>query len=63
MIDCVHHWIFETPTGPTSVGVCKKCGKKQQAENHMDIPLLSSYKMKAMRKKKKMETPLPEKCS
>lgn len=23
---CVHHWVIETPQGPTSQGVCKKCG-------------------------------------
>ncbi len=24
--NCVHHWIIDTPEGPTSLGQCKKCG-------------------------------------
>lgn len=23
---CVHHWLFEEPSGPTVKGVCCKCG-------------------------------------
>ena len=23
---CIHHWVIETPQGPTSRGICKKCG-------------------------------------
>ena len=24
--ECQHHWIIDTPNGPTSQGKCKKCG-------------------------------------
>lgn len=23
---CAHHWLIETPSGPTSTGRCKVCG-------------------------------------
>ncbi len=26
---CCHHWVLETPNGPTAMGVCKYCGKTQ----------------------------------
>jgi len=42
---CVHHWVFETPSGPTSKGVCKKCGEKQIAQTHMETALMASFKM------------------
>ena len=31
---CVHHWIIEPPTGPTSKGVCKLCGAEKDFANH-----------------------------
>lgn len=27
---CVHYWRIDSPNGPTSDGVCKKCGTKQE---------------------------------
>jgi len=53
--NCKHHWIFETPSGPTSVGTCKKCGKKQIAENHIETALMASFKMKSMKKNRKFD--------
>lgn len=32
---CVHHWIIAPPEGPTSTGVCKKCGAVKEFENHI----------------------------
>ena len=32
---CVHHWIIAPPEGPTSTGVCKKCGAVKEFENHV----------------------------
>ena len=49
--NCVHHWVFETPSGPTSLGVCKKCRKVKVAENHMDASPMSRFRMKSMKKK------------
>ena len=31
--ECVHFWIIDTPSGPTSQGVCKLCGKNQLFRN------------------------------
>ena len=56
-VECVHHWVFPAPSGPTSIGICKKCGEKQEADNHMETSPINSYRMKAVKKKKKMETP------
>ncbi len=30
---CRHHWIIETPHGPTSHGVCRLCGAERDFEN------------------------------
>ena len=31
--DCEHHWVIESPNGPTSTGVCKVCGSKSEFKN------------------------------
>ncbi|MDY6893123.1 MAG: hypothetical protein SVO26_05340 [Chloroflexota bacterium] len=33
--DCVHHWIIESPEGPTSKGVCKYCGEERVFQNYV----------------------------
>ena len=33
---CVHHWVIETPNGPTSRGVCKKCGWERNYANYTE---------------------------
>ncbi len=30
---CVHHWIIDPPDGPTSNGVCQRCGETKEFEN------------------------------
>jgi hypothetical protein len=37
---CIHHWIIDPPSGPTSKGRCKRCGEKRTfantiIDNHM----------------------------
>ena len=32
---CIHHWVIETPVGPMSQGVCKRCGEERQFKNFM----------------------------
>jgi len=32
---CKHHWVIDSPNGPTSVGVCKICGEKSDFRNSM----------------------------
>ena len=33
--DCMHHWMIESPNGPTSQGVCKICGVRSEFRNSM----------------------------
>ena len=39
MIDteCIHHWMVESPNGPISEGVCKKCDQIKQFNNSENI--------------------------
>jgi len=30
---CRHHWLIETPHGPTSWGICKHCGERREFSN------------------------------
>lgn len=30
---CCHHWIIESPQGPTSRGICRRCGAKRTFSN------------------------------
>jgi len=34
---CVHHWIIETSTGPTSQGECQKCNAKKLFSNSIGM--------------------------
>jgi len=31
---CCHHWVIESPKGPTSKGVCKYCGAEREFLNY-----------------------------
>jgi hypothetical protein len=33
-VECSHHWIIESPKGPTSGGVCKYCGAEREFLNY-----------------------------
>lgn len=33
---CRHHWIIETPNGPTADGVCKLCGQRRLFRTYSD---------------------------
>ena len=33
MEQCVHFWVIAPPNGPTSQGICKLCGKRQEFRN------------------------------
>ena len=30
---CTHHWLIESPNGPTSEGICKRCGATRTFRN------------------------------
>ena len=36
MTDCVHHWMIRSPDGPTSVGICRRCGEERAFVNTLD---------------------------
>ncbi len=31
--NCMHHWMIDQPSGPTSMGKCKICGASQEFNN------------------------------
>ena len=33
---CAHHWVIATPNGPTSEGVCKRCGHQRDFLNSVE---------------------------
>ena len=35
--DCCHHWVIESPNGPTSNGVCKVCGVIRAFKNSIQV--------------------------
>jgi hypothetical protein len=41
--DCRHHWVIESPSGPTSQGKCRSCGIIRTFKNAFD-DLLPSVK-------------------
>ena len=49
---CIHHWIYETPSGPTSVGICLNCGTSHVAANSLPPQMDSFHFMSASEKKK-----------
>ena len=32
---CAHHWVIDSPSGPTSIGICKLCGNEQEFQNSL----------------------------
>lgn len=37
-LSCRHHWIIDAPSGPTSRGVCRKCGDAREFRNSLPDP-------------------------
>ena len=33
---CGHHWLIDSPGGPTSKGVCSLCGIERQFRNYLE---------------------------
>lgn len=33
---CRHHWLIDSPGGPTSNGVCRICGAERQFRNYLE---------------------------
>ena len=32
---CAHHWVIAAPNGPTSEGVCQRCGEQRDFQNSL----------------------------
>jgi hypothetical protein len=37
-VTCEHHWVIDSPEGPTSTGICKLCGAEEQFQNYISYP-------------------------
>ena len=33
---CLHHWLIDSPGGPISKGVCRRCGVEQEFKNFLE---------------------------
>ena len=33
---CQHHWVIDSPNGPTSKGVCCACGQEREFQNYLE---------------------------
>ena len=33
---CIHHWRIEIPDGPTSTGICRRCGATREFKNYLE---------------------------
>ena len=36
MLHCAHHWVIAAPNGPTSEGVCQRCGHHREFVNSVE---------------------------
>jgi protein associated with RNAse G/E len=41
-VRCKHHWLIAEPNGPTSRGVCKRCGAVREFYNNPDAAVLNA---------------------
>jgi len=40
---CIHRWRIESPNGPTSTGVCQRCGATREFVNYVDTPVWEDH--------------------
>jgi len=43
---CAHHWVIESPGGPTSRAICKRCGSVTEFSNYVPHQLPSDRRLK-----------------
>jgi hypothetical protein len=43
---CMHHWLIDSPEGPSSRGVCKLCGAIDEFKNYVPYPSWQDVKWK-----------------
>ncbi len=44
---CAHHWLIDRPAGPTSEGVCRRCGEKREFANSQALTSVWTFRPKA----------------
>ncbi len=45
--NCAHHWVIAAPNGPTSEGVCQRCGEKREFTNAPEFTSMWAGRPKA----------------
>jgi hypothetical protein len=50
--DCCHHWVIESPDGPTSSGICRDCGEMRDFKNSIQVTSWASVGSHANRNKR-----------
>ena len=38
-LNCIHYWVIDDPTEPTSRGICRFCGAEREFINYMPYRL------------------------
>ncbi len=44
---CAHYWVIAAPSGPTSEGVCQRCGGKREFTNSAELTSMWTGRPKA----------------
>ena len=53
--NCAHHWVIAASNGPTSEGVCKRCGERREFTNSAELTSTwANYHPKAQYTTKKL---------
>ena len=45
-----HHYIVDTPNGPTAEGVCKACGATKKFSNYIEEYFVNDYNVRRERR-------------
>ena len=48
-MECIHHWKIASPSGPTSHGVCRRCGEEREFPNVTEATLWGDEEDRAAR--------------
>ena len=49
---CHHHWVIDSPDGPTSTGICKYCGAAKEFDNYLPFSSWDEETAKQKRRSK-----------
>jgi hypothetical protein len=51
--ECSHHWVIESPDGPTSQGRCKHCGVVKEFSNYLPYSSWNEEKAPARKRSRR----------